>query len=176
MEGGNGSMNSIHQPLVSVMIPVYQAENTIEKCLDSILSQTYKRIEILAVDDGSTDNTKNILRKYAGKDNRIRAKFYDENRGQSAVRNEMIRWARGEFFCFVDSDDYVDEKFIEELFDSITRNNTDISVCNYYSVSDIGEINAIDLRYRGVLEQKAFCEEIIADRCPSFLWNKMFKP
>lgn len=168
-------MESI-QPLISVIIPTYQAENSIEKCLDTVIGQTYKNLEILVSDDGSNDHTREIIDNYIKRDSRIKAKFNRENRGQSVVRNEMISMAKGQFYCFVDSDDYVDETLIDNLYESITTNNTDIAICNYFTVSIDGEVQAVDQHYRGIMNKDKFCEEILADRCPSFLWNKMFKP
>ena len=98
--------NNNNQNLVSVIVPVYNILDCLERCVDSLLAQTYKEIEILLVDDGSTDGTGTLCDQLAEKDSRIRV-FHKENGGSSSARNVGIQQARGEYLGFVDSDDYV---------------------------------------------------------------------
>lgn len=98
---------------VSVIIPVYNVENYLKECLDSIINQTLKDIEIICVNDGSTDNSLNILNEYANKDNRIKI-ISQENQGQAVARNKGMNYIKGEYFCFMDADDLLDLKTLEE--------------------------------------------------------------
>lgn len=98
---------------VSVIIPVYNTEDYLEECLDSIINQTLKDIEIICVNDGSTDNSLNILNEYAKKDNRINI-ISQENQGQAVARNNGMKYIKGEYFCFMDADDLLDLNTLEE--------------------------------------------------------------
>ena len=104
--------------LVSVIVPVYNAEKYLVKCLDSILSQSYSNIEILLINDGSKDNSGSICDEYARKDIRIKV-FHKENGGVSSARNVGIENFKGDYVCFVDSDDYVDRDYIKVMIDNI---------------------------------------------------------
>ncbi|MBP3707033.1 MAG: glycosyltransferase family 2 protein [Clostridia bacterium] len=100
--------------LVSIIIPAYNAEKYLQRCLESVVNQTYKNIEIIIVNDGSTDNTESIIIRYQKKYKSIKY-FKKENNGVSDARNYGIAQASGEYFCFVDADDYVSESLISDL-------------------------------------------------------------
>lgn len=119
------------QNLISVIVPVYNVEEYLEECLNSILLQTYTNLEILIVNDGSTDNSLEILQKFSQKDSRITI-FTKENGGLSSARNLAIDEAKGEYFTFIDSDDYIEENYIEYLMKSLIDNEADISIVNSY--------------------------------------------
>ncbi|MDR0810870.1 MAG: glycosyltransferase [Paludibacter sp.] len=102
--------------LVSVLIPCYNTANYLHRCLDSIVNQTLREIEIICINDASTDNSAQILQKYAESDNRIKVITFSENRGVAVARNVGIQQAQGEYLGFVDSDDYVDLNFYEKLY------------------------------------------------------------
>lgn len=121
------------EKLISIIVPVYMVEEFLPKCIDSIINQTYKNIEIILVDDGSEDNCPILCDEYAAKDERIIV-IHQENVGLSGARNKGLEIAKGEYVCFVDSDDYIDEEFIESLYDAIKKTNSDISMCFYYDV------------------------------------------
>lgn len=110
---------------VSVVIPVYNVEKYLEKCLDTIINQTLKEIEIICVNDGSTDNSINILKKYGIKDNRIQI-VSQENKGSSAGRNTGIEHSNGEYIIFIDSDDWIELNTLEELYNYANQLNLDI--------------------------------------------------
>lgn len=114
---------------VSVLVPVYNVEKYLEKCLDSIINQSLKEIEILLIDDGSTDKSGKICDDYAKKDNRI-VVIHQENQGVSAARNRGIELAKGEYISFVDSDDLVDEKMLVVLYDKGEKYNLDLVMCD----------------------------------------------
>ena len=113
-------------PLISIVVPVYNAEKTLEKCLDSILCQTYHCLEIILVNDGSTDSSGNICDDYATKDNRIQV-IHKQNGGVSSARNVGIDAASGDYIGFVDSDDWIDPRMYEVLQKSISTQSMAIS-------------------------------------------------
>lgn len=123
------------EELVSVIIPVYNTETYLKKCLDSVLAQTYKNLEIIIVDDGSTDNSCNICREYASKDKRIVYKRI-KNGGVSRARNYAIDSCAGKYIVFVDSDDYIDKNMIKTLYLNIKRLDADICMCGLSKVNE----------------------------------------
>ena len=116
------------EPLISVVVPVYNVEKYLKRCLNSILVQTYSNLEILLIDDGSTDQSGQICDEFAKLDSRIRV-LHKNNGGLSDARNVGIEAAKGEYVTFVDSDDYVDEDLIEYLYKMIEQTHTEMSVC-----------------------------------------------
>lgn len=116
---------------VSVIVPIYNSENYLNRCLDSLVNQTLKNIEIILVNDGSKDNSLHICKEYSKNDNRI--KIIDgENSGVSIARNKGLDIAEGEYVGFVDSDDYIDLNTFEEMYKIANEKNVDIVVCNFY--------------------------------------------
>ena len=114
--------------LISVIVPVYRVEKYLGECIDSILSQTYENFELILVDDGSPDNSGKICDEYAEKDKRIRV-IHKENGGVSSARNLGLDNANGEYVTFIDSDDFVDKKYLEVLYSTLINFDTDVSVC-----------------------------------------------
>ena len=125
----------IKNKLVSIVVPVYNSKESLMFCVDSLLKQTYKNIEIVLIDDGSTDESPILCDSLEEKYNNVRT-YHKENGGLSSARNYGIEKSSGEYICFVDSDDYINYKMIEILMDSIYKNNSDISVCNFMDVYD----------------------------------------
>ncbi len=121
--------------LVSVIVPVYNVEKYIEKCLNSIINQTYKNIEVIIVNDGSEDSSIEICKKIQIEDKRIKI-LNQKNAGLSAARNTGIKNASGKYICFIDSDDYVHEDYIKLLLENLIENNTDISICDFLYVDE----------------------------------------
>ena len=121
-----GEEQKVVLPLISVIVPVYNVESSLPKCLESIIEQTYRNLEIILVDDGSTDNSLAILRIFALKDKRIKVVSKD-NGGASSARNVGISMANGEYLAFIDADDYVDVNYLQELVQA--ANKADIPVC-----------------------------------------------
>ena len=120
---------------VSLIVPVYNTEMFLKKCLESIISQTLKEIEIIIVNDGSTDNSQKIIDDFSKKDSRIKA-FYKENEGLSSARNLGLEKAKGKYIWFIDSDDYIMKPYAcEKLYNFSEENNLDIAVCNYVQES-----------------------------------------
>ena len=120
---------------ITVIVPVYNVENYLEKCLDSLINQTYKNIEIIVINDGSTDNSGEICQEYAQKDNRI-VYIEKENGGLSDARNVGLDKMTGSYVTFIDSDDWIEQDYIETLYKKIVEYQADIAVGNYYSYNE----------------------------------------
>ena len=114
--------------MISIIVPVYNSEKTLARCLDSILRQTYSDYEIILIDDGSIDSSFCIIEKYATSHPNIVA-IRKENGGVSSARNKGLDLAKGDFVCFVDSDDYIEPNYLEDLHNCISNNDTDIALC-----------------------------------------------
>jgi len=139
--------------LVSVIIPVYNVEKYLERCIKSVMEQTYSNIEIILINDGSTDKSGEICRKYEKADKRIVQVTKDTNEGVSSARNTGLKKARGEYFAFIDSDDYVCRNYIETLLNLCLKNDAEISECSLI----VGEDNNY------LFENKAGSKEEIYD-------------
>ena len=123
-------------PLISVIIPVYNVEKYLRRCLDSVIVQTYRNLEIICVDDGSVDESGKICDQYAVRDARIKV-IHQENQGLSAARNRGLDAAEGEYIAFVDSDDYILEDMYKKMLDKLLNYNVDLCVCQWqYEFSD----------------------------------------
>jgi glycosyltransferase involved in cell wall biosynthesis len=131
-------------PKVSVIIPVYNTAPYLRRCLDSVVGQTLRDIEIICVNDGSTDESGEILQEYAEQDDRIRIIYFKENKGVSVARNAGIEITQGEYLGFVDSDDYPELNFYEKLYSKIIINNADVAKGNYRYWSHDGNPLPID--------------------------------
>lgn len=127
------------QPKISVIVPVYNVEKYLPRCLDSIINQSYTNLEIILIDDGSSDNCPEICDKYAEKDRRIIV-IHKRNGGLSDARNTGIESATGEYLAFVDGDDYIAVNMYEILEKRIIGDSADIAVCNFLYVNDQGEL------------------------------------
>lgn len=117
--------------LISVIVPIYKVENYLEKCVNSIINQTYKNLEIILVDDGSPDNCPKICDDLSKKDKRIKV-IHKKNGGLSDARNAGIEVAKGKYLSFIDSDDYIDSDMLEYLLTELKNNNADVSICGKY--------------------------------------------
>lgn len=113
---------------VSIIVPVYNVEKYLEKCLKSLISQSYKNIEIILIDDGSKDNSGRICDEYKRKDSRIKV-IHKENAGVSEARNSGIQKATGKYLCFVDADDFVMDNYVEYMHQLIVKDSSDIAIC-----------------------------------------------
>ena len=122
-------------PKVSVIVPVYNVEKYLNKCLNSLVIQTLKGIEIIVVNDGSPDNSQEIIDKYSQKYKNIKA-YRKTNGGLSDARNFGIKHATGEYIAFIDSDDYIDKRMLEKMYYKAKNNNLDIVVCNSVNIYD----------------------------------------
>lgn len=148
----------MEKDLISVIIPVYNVEKYLKNCLDSVINQTYKNIEIILVDDGSTDNSGKICDEYAQKDLRIKV-IHKENGGLSDARNVGIEQSIGKYITFIDSDDDIDTGYVRYLYELLNRNNTKMSIAAYTVVSKEKKID-IGAGY----EEKVLTTEECLDR------------
>jgi glycosyltransferase involved in cell wall biosynthesis len=159
-----------------VVVPIYKVEKYIDKCINSIINQTYKNLEIILVDDGSPDNCPQICDEYAKKDNRIKV-IHKENGGLSDARNRGIKEARGEYIGFVDSDDYIDDGMYEYLYNLIKKHNAEISICGFKEVDENGK--AIKEKKSECINEYSSIEalEILAEDIiiTNHAWNKLYK-
>lgn len=128
----------MNEPLISIIIPVYNMEQYLERCLDSVLNSSYCNVEIICIDDGSTDKSLEILRRYEANDSRI-VVFTQKNGGVSSARNTGLRTMTGEYVTFVDPDDYVHPEYLKQLYAAIQHTETGISISPFQRVGDEGE-------------------------------------
>lgn len=142
---------SVEKPLVSVIIPVYNTEDYLEECLDSVLNQTLKEIEVICIDDKSTDNSLNILEKYGKKDSRIKIIKNKENTGQAVGRNIGLKEVKGEYVSFIDSDDKIDLDTYEKLY-NFSKTKQDVILFNMVRLDDKGNITPSELHLKSIKE------------------------
>ena len=168
-------------PKISVVIPVYNAEMYLRECLDSVVNQTLYDIEIICVNDGSTDNSQHILEEYSNKDSRIKI-INQENQGAGAARNKGLETAAGEYISFLDSDDFFDLRMLEKLYDRAMETNADITVCEFYNYNHLNKktISGCSLRkecttpYKEIFSYKDYPQAILDTVLPE-PWNKLFR-
>lgn len=163
-----------NQIKVSIIIPVYNAEKYLSHCLDSLVNQTLKEIEIICINDGSKDNSLNILEEYQKKD--LRIKIIDQkNQGVSAARNNGITQAKGEYIGFVDSDDWVDLDFYEKLYFAAKKFDSDISSGGFYREGK--NLSSKKIKYDKEEFYTTKVDKITHAILPkySYIWNKIYK-
>ncbi len=162
-------------PLISIIIPVYNTEKYISKCLDSILAQTYMNTEIILVDDGSTDGSGAICDAYAAKYSNIKV-IHQKNGGVSKARNAALDVFTGEYVAFADSDDTVHPEMIKKLYDNLIENNVEISVCDYLMIYPDKEVHPNpDGILLKVTASKAIETILLGKEFQGHLCNKLFK-
>lgn len=160
-------------PKVSVIIPVYKVEDYLDECLESVVKQTYKNIEVILIDDGSPDNCSHMCDDWAIKDERIKV-VHQQNSGLSAARNKGIEISGGEYILFVDSDDYIDESTIEKTVAVALENEADIVCFGVFKVNQNGEI----IESTENFEKKTICardaiRDLAAGTVHDYTWNKL---
>lgn len=174
--------NQNERPLVagrvSIIIPVYNREATLKRCLDSALSQTWENIEIIPVDDASTDASREILLDYARMDTRVKP-IFKEHAGVSDSRNRGMAAATGEFLQFLDADDWIVENSTETFVNAITEGNCEMAISDYYRVvgQKVFEKTA-DMEESGVYSREEFAEKMMtapANFYYGVMWNKFFR-
>lgn len=167
-------------PLISVIVPIYNVDKYLDQCLESLINQTYSNLEILLIDDGSTDNSGNLCNKYAKTDKRIKV-FHKENKGVSAARNYGISNSTGRFISFIDPDDFVDVDFYECLLAIQNVNDADISYCSFRKISENGELLA-EHKFKKNNKVSTYNRKEATVNClrarkgfQMFIWNGLFK-
>lgn len=164
-------------PKISLIIPVYNVEKYIDNTLNSVLAQTFKDYEVIMINNGSTDKSLEILKKYAQKHKNFKL-INQHNRGLSNARNAGVKAAKGEYIAFLDSDDFLAPAFLEVLYNSAITNCADISCCNYYLYYDKNcrKVYMPFTAKTGVYSNEVALKKLILDTTfHFFLWNKLFK-
>ncbi len=141
-------------PDVSIIVPIYNTEKYLKRCINSILSQSFKDFELLLIDDGSTDGSLEIMKEYKEYDKRVRI-FSNKNQGPALTRNFGIDMAKSNYLMFIDSDDYIDQGYIADYFKAVSQSNVDIAIGGYKRV--IGEKTTYTLR----LKQGEFSKYVV---------------
>lgn len=160
-------------PIVSIIVPVYNCESYISECLDSILIQTYSNIEILIINDGSIDNTEKIIDNYLKKDTRIKY-FFQQNSGPSEARNIGISNSNGKYIVFVDADDTIEIEYVECLFNKMVSSNSDLVCCGYKDISVYGITNCNDFTLKHI-NSIHYILEAVCKGTGGVLWGKIYK-
>lgn len=160
--------------LISVIVPVYNAESYLEKCMVSITSQTYQNLEIILVDDGSPDTSPDLCDAWEERDSRVRV-IHQKNKGVAAARNTGLDVADGEFVAFVDPDDYIDIKMLEIMVSKMKDSAVGIVECGYHEVLD-DQSTVVQYKNRYTVKQDAIRQLLLWDgNIKSVLWNKLYR-
>lgn len=157
-------------PKISVIVPVYNVEKYLRRCIDSILAQTFIDFELLLIDDGSKDRSGEICDEYATKDMRVRV-FHNENHGVAYTRQFGMEHVTAEYFAFVDSDDFIDQQYLFLLFKEINSTQSDMTVCAYNEIGEKGNAIRGDVAY----DKVSFIKALLLSKEWGVLWNKLFK-
>ena len=171
--------DSSFQPKVSVILPVYNVGKYLRQSLDSLINQTLKEIEIICVNDGSVDDSYDILEEYKAKDNRIKV-IHKENKGTGAARNDGLRLATGECIGFVDPDDWVKPNMFERLYNLIKEKDLDIAMCMPDGYDEKNAVNApfpyfVDANFENIIDDRIFnWRDLSPFSYPMCVWNKLY--
>lgn len=166
----------MQQPLISVIVPIYNVEDYLDRCVESIVNQTYRNLEVILVDDGSPDNCPKICDKWADKDNRIKV-VHKENGGLSDARNAGMAFATGDVVSFIDSDDWIELNMYETMLNQMEKDDSDIVSCGVKWVEEDGTvIRDITVSKNEVLNTHSAMKELINDnKFKQHVWNKIYK-
>ena len=160
---------------VSIIVPVYNVEKYLEKCLKSLVNQTLKDIEIIIVNDGTKDNSQKIIDKYVKKYPKLVKSYIKENGGQSSARNLGMKKAKGKYIGFVDSDDYIEKDMFEKLYNKAVENDYDVTICNLNMVyEDTKEKVPFFVGYKKDLLTQVDLKNYMVNIYP-VVWNKIYK-
>ena len=160
-------------PLISISVPVYNAERYLRQCLDSLVRQTLRDIEIVVVNDGSTDSSESIIREYAERDSRI-VLICKENGGLASARQAALEAAHGLYFCACDADDWVEPDMYEKLYRKAVETNADIVMCDYWSEYPNGK-QVASCYGKEPMQQDDLLDDALNGLFPPQVWSKIFK-
>lgn len=161
--------------LVTVVVPIYNVEKYLNECVESIVNQTYKNLEIILVDDGSPDNCPVMCDEWAKKDGRIKV-IHQRNGGLSSARNSGLKICRGKYVTFVDSDDWLDSDCVGYLYELVYKDNSDMSVCQHRVVRDTEILQEFSLETDSCLGSRDCLKKIFyGDQISTSVWAKMYK-
>ncbi len=168
----------MNNPLISIIIPVYNVEKYIDKCIMSVLQQTYTNIEIYLVDDGSTDKSGSICDQYAKKDSRIIV-IHKENGGLSSARNAALDVIHGEYITFVDSDDFVSDNYVAFLYEILQKESADVSVCQMFEFFDETGLSDDNLHKTEIVNpmssKEAITKFLLQKNLYASAWGKLYR-
>lgn len=168
-------MNST-RPYISIIVPVYNVEKYIDQCLESLVNQTLKEVEIIVIIDGSTDSSEDIARTYAEKYANIQI-IKTKNQGLAAARNEGIRYAKGEYLAFIDSDDWTDENMFYDMYNLAKEYNADMVACNFIFEYDDGPQDVQpDMQSKLMTDKaEAIRDVLLSQNMNNCAWNKIYR-
>ena len=162
------------EELVSIIVPIFNVDKYLEKCIKSIINQTYRNLEIILINDGSTDNSYQICKKYSEQDSRI-VLIDKQNGGSASAKNYGLKIAKGDYISFVDSDDFVELDMIEYMVNTIKKFNTDIVQCEfvnlYKNTTAFGQEDIVEI----TIDAKEFLSLFLTQWKNSLFCNKLFK-
>lgn len=160
--------------MVSVIVPIYKVEHYLSRCVDSILAQTYTNLEVILVDDGSPDNCPSICDEYAKKDSRVKV-VHKKNGGLSSARNAGLDVANGKYISFIDSDDWVENCFIENLVNALESENADMSACKFCRTKGDVATREWFIEAVKVIKEEKFASIFLESSYAGYACNKLFK-
>ena len=170
-------MQTGNKPVVSVIMPAYNAMSNIERALKSVISQTYENLEVIVIDDGSSDDTGKIVDRYAKADLRIKV-VHTENGGEAKARNIGVSMATGEYIGFCDADDYMHTDMIEKMLTRMLKDESEIVVCSWKNVDEYGKKlpwKETNLQSCVLSSEQAQIQFLTSGNVEGFCWNKIFK-
>lgn len=159
--------------LVTVIVPVYNVDEYLEECLESLIKQTYSNLEIILINDGSTDSSAKICDEYSSKYSNILV-IHQKNQGVSIARNNGINMAKGDYLLFVDSDDIISELYVETMVETMNNNNCELVECSYtYNLMDL-EHEYIENKIESYKSNIVFNKMLSKNKFNGYIWNKIF--
>lgn len=162
--------------MLSIIIPVYNCEKTINRCIDSVLESEYKNFELIIINDASYDNSKKVIESRYSENYAIKIINLDKNKGVSFCRNLGIEEANGEYITFVDADDYINKKMYINMMNTITKHNVDCCVCDYSEIFPNGSIQKSKYSYKNcLLNRDEAIKEYLIDNISPAIWDKIFR-
>ncbi len=161
-------------PLISIIVPVFNVEAYVERCIESLILQSYQNIEIIIVDDGSTDNSGKICDKYRERDSRIKV-IHKQNGGLADARNTGLDKAKGEYIAFVDSDDWVAADYVNEMYKVLVLNDSDIAVCKFQKVSHNRVISHRSNEIQKVYVREEAVKQLLYQKISTSVCGKLYK-
>jgi len=169
----------MYESLISIIIPVYNVELYLEKCLNSVINQSYKNIEIILINDGSTDNSGKICDEFKEKDNRIKV-LHKENEGQAIARNKGIDLSNGEYIMFIDSDDFIELNMVEILYNNLINSKSDIVCCARIIEKNqksrlVNNKGTFFMDSKQGIERLIFQEQVDSSPCDKIYKKELFK-
>jgi len=161
-------------PLISIIVPVFNVEAYVERCIESLILQSYQNIEIIIVDDGSTDNSGKICDKYRESDSRVKV-IHKQNGGLADARNTGVDKAKGEYIAFVDSDDWVAADYVNEMYKVLVLNDSDIAVCKFQRVSQNRVISHKSNEVQKVYVREEAIKQLLYQKISTSVCGKLYK-